>query len=58
VEATDVISHHRVGELIVVTVALSILVTLGLQASTKGWLARRLGLIEAPEATAALSSEH
>ena len=46
------------GELIVVTVALAILVTLGLQSSTKGWLARRLGLIEAPEATAAPSPEH
>lgn len=37
------------SELVVVTVALAILVTLGLQASTKGWLARRLGLLE-PEA--------
>ena len=41
------------GELVVVTVALAILVTLGLQASTKGWLARRLGLID-PAAVAAL----
>jgi cell volume regulation protein A len=47
------------GELIVVTVALAILVTLGLQSSTKGWLARRLGLIEAPEPAAApLPAEH
>ncbi len=37
------------GELVVVTVALAILVTLVLQTSTKGWLARRLGLLE-PEA--------
>lgn len=34
------------SELVVVTVALAILVTLGLQASTKAWLARRLNLIE------------
>jgi len=46
------------GELIVVTVALAILLTLGLQASTKGWLARRLGLIEASDAAALPSSEH
>lgn len=46
------------GELIVVTVALAILLTLGLQASTKGWLARRLGLIEASDAAAPPSSEH
>jgi cell volume regulation protein A len=40
------------GELVVVTVAIAILLTLGLQASTKGWLARRLGLIDATEAAA------
>jgi NhaP-type Na+/H+ or K+/H+ antiporter len=31
---------------VVVTVALAIIVTLTLQASTKRWLARRLGLAE------------
>jgi cell volume regulation protein A len=36
------------GDLVVVTVALAIIVTLGLQASTKRWLAHRLRLIEAP----------
>jgi cell volume regulation protein A len=34
------------SNLVVVTVALAIIVTLGLQASTKPWLARRLGLSE------------
>ena len=40
------------GELVVVTVAMAILLTLGLQASTKGWLARRLDLIDPTEAAA------
>ena len=44
------------GELVVVTVAMAILLTLGLQASTKGWLARRLGLID--PAAAAARDEH
>ncbi len=34
------------SDLVVVTVAMAILVTLGLQASTKAWLARRLDLID------------
>jgi cell volume regulation protein A len=34
------------ADLVVVTVALAIIVTLTLQASSKGWLARRLGLVE------------
>jgi potassium/hydrogen antiporter len=34
------------ADLVVVTVALAIIVTLTLQASTKRWLARRLGLAE------------
>jgi hypothetical protein len=34
------------SELIVTTVALAIVVTLGLQATTKTWLGRRLGLDE------------
>ena len=45
------------GELVVVTVAMAILLTLGLQASTKGWLARRLDLIDPTEAAAAESRE-
>jgi potassium/hydrogen antiporter len=36
------------AELVVVTVALAVIVTLGIQASTKAWLARRLGLIDPP----------
>lgn len=34
------------ADLVLVTVAMAILVTLALQASTKGWLARRLNLID------------
>lgn len=34
------------AELVVVTVALAIVVTLAVQATTKAWLARRLGLLE------------
>ena len=37
------------ADLVVVTVALAIIVTLTLQASTKRWLAERLGLSEQPE---------
>ena len=37
------------ADLVVVTVALAIIVTLTLQASTKRWLAQRLGLIEHPD---------
>ncbi len=37
------------ADLVVVTVALAIIVTLTLQASTKRWLAERLGLIEQPD---------
>jgi NhaP-type Na+/H+ or K+/H+ antiporter len=36
------------ADLVVVCVAMAIIVTLTLQASTKGWLARRLGLSEQP----------
>ena len=36
------------ADLVVVCVALAIIVTLTLQASTKRWLAHRLGLIEEP----------
>jgi cell volume regulation protein A len=46
------------GELVVVTVAMAILLTLGLQASTKGWLARRLGLIDPAAAAALEEAEH
>jgi potassium/hydrogen antiporter len=38
------------AELVVVTVALAVIVTLGIQASTKTWLARRLRLNEPPVA--------
>ena len=38
------------ADLVVVCVAMAIIVTLTLQASTKGWLARRLGLSEQPSA--------
>jgi cell volume regulation protein A len=37
------------SELIVTTVALAIIVTLSVQATTKGWLARRLRLVESAE---------
>jgi NhaP-type Na+/H+ or K+/H+ antiporter len=36
------------ANLIVVTVALAIIVTLSLQSTTKQWLARRLRLVETP----------
>ena len=38
------------ADLVMVTVAMAIIVTLALQASTKGWLARRLGLTAGGEA--------
>jgi cell volume regulation protein A len=37
------------ADLVMVTVAMAIIVTLALQASTKAWLARRLGLTAANE---------
>jgi cell volume regulation protein A len=39
--------HVPDSELVVITVALAIIVTLSLQATTKPWLARRLRLLEA-----------
>jgi potassium/hydrogen antiporter len=40
------------AELVVTTVALAIVVTLAVQATTKGWLAHRLGLLEVDEPAA------
>jgi hypothetical protein len=38
--------HVPNSDLVVTSVALAIIVTLGLQSTTKRWLARRLGLLE------------
>jgi potassium/hydrogen antiporter len=38
--------HVPNADLVVTSVALAIIVTLGLQSTTKRWLARRLGLLE------------
>jgi hypothetical protein len=38
--------HVPDSDLVVTSVALAIIVTLGLQSTTKRWLARRLGLLE------------
>ena len=44
--AGNVTVTSTTGDLVVTTVAVAVVVTLTLQATTKGWLARRLDLLE------------